>query len=156
MGSQYSTFTSTDSNTGDMPKREQKISEFKRIPVNTESQSKLKLTAILYFIFCAKEYKTIYFAFVYGGNKEHITKHLHCLKLDYRRNQLNLLIISYVCFTLVLSRKYRHTSYRQLARWCWCYLGKVEVRVPLPAYTVTKIRETFPSEDAEYRGFIDI
>ena len=35
------------------------------------------------------------------------------------------------------------------------YLGK-EVRVPIPACAVTKIRETFPSEDAEYRGFIDI
>ena len=26
----------------------------------------------------------------------------------------------------------RHVAYRQLARWCWGYLGK-EIRVPLPA-----------------------
>ena len=56
--------TSTDSNTGDMPKREQIISEFKGIPVNTESQSKLKCTAILYFLFCAKKYKTILHLFM--------------------------------------------------------------------------------------------
>ena len=56
--------TSTDSNTGDMPKREQKISEFKGIPVNTESESKLELTAILYFLFSAKAYKTILHLFM--------------------------------------------------------------------------------------------
>ena len=72
--------TSADSNTGDMPKREQKISEFIGIPVNTESESKLKLTAILYFLFCAKEYKTMLHLFM-AFNKENIIKHLHCLKL---------------------------------------------------------------------------
>ena len=60
-------------------------------------------------------------------------------------------------FYSILSRKYQHTlHFGQLTRWCWGYLGKVEVRVPLPACAVTNIRETFPSEDADYRGIIDI
>ena len=46
--------------------------------------------------------------------------------------------------------KYRYTAYRQLVRWCWGYLGK-EVRVPLPACAVKRIREEFPN--TEYKGF---
>ncbi|KAJ4944140.1 hypothetical protein JOQ06_024078 [Pogonophryne albipinna] len=44
----------------------------------------------------------------------------------------------------------RYTAYRQLVRWCWGYLGK-QIRVPLPACVVVKIRDTFPSPD--YQGF---
>ncbi|XP_060564870.1 P2X purinoceptor 7-like [Ruditapes philippinarum] len=49
-----------------------------------------------------------------------------------------------------INRRHRYTAYRQLARWCWGYLGK-EVRVVLPSCAVIKIRTTYPSED--YEGF---
>ncbi|XP_022101364.1 P2X purinoceptor 7-like [Acanthaster planci] len=52
------------------------------------------------------------------------------------------------------NQKYRHTAYRQLARWCWGYLGR-EVRVVLPACAVNKIRSMFPTNDEEYTGFVD-
>ena len=48
------------------------------------------------------------------------------------------------------NERYRYTAYRQLARWCWAYLGKY-VRVPLPSCAVQRIREEFPSFD--YVGF---
>ncbi|XP_048739500.2 P2X purinoceptor 7-like [Ostrea edulis] len=51
-----------------------------------------------------------------------------------------------------MNERNRYTAYRQLARWCWGYLGK-SVRVPLPSCAVTKIRETFSSE--EYHGYQD-
>lgn len=47
-------------------------------------------------------------------------------------------------------KRHRYTAYRQLVRWCWGYLGK-EIRVPLPACAVNRIREEFPSFD--YKGF---
>ncbi|XP_046860499.1 uncharacterized protein LOC124453706 isoform X2 [Xenia sp. Carnegie-2017] len=51
---------------------------------------------------------------------------------------------------------YRHVAYRQLARWCWGVLGR-EVRVILPSYAVTHIRETFPlpglAEEFQFEGF---
>ena len=63
----------------------------------------------------------------------------------------------YVKASVVLSfnlslfyRKYRYTSYRQLTRWCWGWLGK-DIRVVLPSCAVVKIREKFPSES--YGGF---
>lgn len=40
-------------------------------------------------------------------------------------------------------KKFRHIAYRQLARWCWGYLGK-EVCVVLPACAVMCIRAHFP------------
>lgn len=46
----------------------------------------------------------------------------------------------------------RYTAYRQLVRWCWGYLGR-NVRFPLPACAVIKIRQTFQSN--QYRGFQD-
>ncbi|XP_061190961.1 uncharacterized protein LOC133199103 [Saccostrea echinata] len=46
----------------------------------------------------------------------------------------------------------RYIGYRQLARWCWGWLGK-QVRVPLPACAVHKIRTTYPEENGQYRGF---
>ena len=45
-------------------------------------------------------------------------------------------------------RKNRHVAYRQLARWCWGYLGK-EIRVPLPACAVSCIRAHFPPPGLE-------
>ena len=51
-----------------------------------------------------------------------------------------------------LCRTLRYIAYRQLARWCWGYLGR-EIRVVLPSCAVCKIRNTFPSEDSEYVGF---
>nr|XP_034322605.1 uncharacterized protein LOC117688588 [Crassostrea gigas] len=42
----------------------------------------------------------------------------------------------------------RYTAYRQLVRWCWGYLGR-NVRVPLPACAVTKIRHTFSPTSTE-------
>ncbi|XP_006824597.1 uncharacterized protein LOC102806348, partial [Saccoglossus kowalevskii] len=51
--------------------------------------------------------------------------------------------------------RYRHTAYRQLARWCWGFLGK-SVRVVLPACAVSCIRAHFPppgpEENAVYMG----
>ncbi|XP_066263273.1 uncharacterized protein [Branchiostoma lanceolatum] len=47
-------------------------------------------------------------------------------------------------------RRYRYIAYRRLVRWCWGWLGE-GIRVVLPACAVTKIRETFPSE--QYAGF---
>lgn len=47
-------------------------------------------------------------------------------------------------------RRNRYTAYRQLARWCWGFLGK-NVWVPLPSCAVAKIREIFSSE--QYQGF---
>eukprot|EP00105_Crassostrea_gigas_P005802 XP_011419520.1 PREDICTED: uncharacterized protein LOC105322480 [Crassostrea gigas] len=49
-----------------------------------------------------------------------------------------------------INERNRYTAYRQLARWCWGFLGK-NVRVPLPSCAVAKIRETFSSE--QYQGF---
>ena len=49
-----------------------------------------------------------------------------------------------------INQRYRYIAYRQLARWCWGYLGK-DVRVPLPSCAVNRIREEFPSPD--YDGF---
>eukprot|EP00795_Rhopilema_esculentum_P011048 gene11048-19899_t len=40
-------------------------------------------------------------------------------------------------------KKNRHVAYRQLARWCWGFLGR-EVRVVLPACAVCCIRAHFP------------
>ena len=45
-------------------------------------------------------------------------------------------------------RKNRHVAYRQLAGWCWGYLGK-EIRVPLPACAVSCIRAHFPPPGLE-------
>ena len=45
---------------------------------------------------------------------------------------------------------------RQLARWCWGYLGK-EIRVPLPACAVSCVRAHFPppglEENFVFKGF---
>ncbi|CAH1233056.1 Hypp569 [Branchiostoma lanceolatum] len=49
-----------------------------------------------------------------------------------------------------LNWRYRYIAYRRLVRWCWGWLGE-GIRVVLPACAVTKIRETFPSE--QYAGF---
>lgn len=53
-------------------------------------------------------------------------------------------------------KKYRHVAYRQLARWCWGFLGK-DVRVVLPSCAVMCIRAHFPppglEEDFEFEGF---
>ncbi|XP_072166822.1 uncharacterized protein [Diadema setosum] len=40
------------------------------------------------------------------------------------------------------NEKSRHMAYRQLAWWCWEYLGR-QVRVPLPSCAVNLIRNTF-------------
>ncbi|XP_062588587.1 uncharacterized protein LOC134274751 [Saccostrea cucullata] len=50
------------------------------------------------------------------------------------------------------NRRMRYIGYRQLARWCWGWLGR-QVRVPLPACAVQKIRDTYPEEDGAYQGF---
>lgn len=53
-------------------------------------------------------------------------------------------------------KQLRHIAYRQLARWCWGYLGK-EVRVALPSCAVMCIRAHFPppglEEDFSFEGF---
>ena len=53
-------------------------------------------------------------------------------------------------------KQYRHIAYRQLARWCWGFLGK-EVRVVLPSCAVMCIRVHFPppglEEDFVFEGF---
>ncbi len=48
------------------------------------------------------------------------------------------------------NQKYRQIAYRQLARWCWGFLGK-EVRVVLPACAVNKIQQMFSTNDEEYK-----
>ena len=50
----------------------------------------------------------------------------------------------------LLNQRYRYIAYRQLAIWCWGFLGK-EIRVALPSCAVNRIREEFPSPD--YEGF---
>ena len=54
-------------------------------------------------------------------------------------------------------KKNRHVAYRQLARWCWGFLGK-EIRVVLPSCTVSCIGAHFPppglEEDFEFQGFM--
>ena len=42
-------------------------------------------------------------------------------------------------------RALRHIAYRQLARWCWGYLGQ-KVRVVLPLCAVCRSRSAFPSD----------
>ena len=37
-----------------------------------------------------------------------------------------------------------HVAYRQLACWCWQWLGR-EIRVVLPSCAITRIRSEFPS-----------
>ena len=53
-------------------------------------------------------------------------------------------------------KQFRHIAYRQLARWCWGYLGK-ELRVVLPSCAVMCIRAHFPppglEEDFVFEGF---
>ena len=49
-------------------------------------------------------------------------------------------------------RTLRFLAYRQFTRWCWGYLGR-EIRVHLPACSVTKIRDKFPADDSVYVGF---
>ena len=53
-------------------------------------------------------------------------------------------------------KQFRHIAYRQLARWCWGYLGK-EVRVVLPSCAVMCIRAHFPppghEENFVFEGF---
>jgi len=53
-------------------------------------------------------------------------------------------------------KQYRHIAYRQLARWCWGFLGK-DVRVILPSCAVMCIRAHFPppglEEDFNFEGF---
>lgn len=53
-------------------------------------------------------------------------------------------------------KRYRHIAYRQLARWCWGWLGK-EVRVILPSCAVMCIRAHFPPPGLEdnftFEGF---
>lgn len=48
-------------------------------------------------------------------------------------------------------RKFRYIAYRQLVRWTWGLLGP-EIRVPLPACAVTRIRSRFPGPP--YTGFL--
>ncbi|XP_078698376.1 uncharacterized protein LOC144925944 [Branchiostoma floridae x Branchiostoma belcheri] len=47
-------------------------------------------------------------------------------------------------------RTYRYIAYRQLVRLCWGWLS-ARVRVVYPACAVTKIRDTYPSE--QYTGY---
>ncbi|XP_064635189.1 uncharacterized protein LOC135492574 [Lineus longissimus] len=53
-------------------------------------------------------------------------------------------------------KRMRHISYRQLAKWCWGFLGR-DVRVVLPSCAVSRTRAQFMppvlEEDAEFRGF---
>lgn len=53
-------------------------------------------------------------------------------------------------------KRYRHIAYRQLARWCWGFLG-LHVRVVLPACAVLCIRAHFPppglEDDFIFEGF---
>ena len=50
----------------------------------------------------------------------------------------------------IILRTLHYKAYRQLARWCWGYLGN-EIRVVLPSCAVDKIRTAFPSD--QYVGF---
>lgn len=58
-----------------------------------------------------------------------------------------------------VDQKWRHIAYRQLARWCWGFLGK-DVRVVLPSCAVSCIRAHFLppglEENAQFHGFQDI
>ena len=53
-------------------------------------------------------------------------------------------------------KEMRHIAYRQLARWCWGFLG-YRVRVVLPSCAVSNIRACFPppglEENFQYEGF---
>ena len=53
-------------------------------------------------------------------------------------------------------KQYRHVAYRQLARWCWGFLGK-DVRVVLPSCAVMCIRQHYPppgpEDDFIFEGF---
>lgn len=53
-------------------------------------------------------------------------------------------------------KQLRHIAYRQLARWCWGYLGK-DIRVVLPSCAVMCIRAHFPPPGLEdnfiFEGF---
>ena len=55
-------------------------------------------------------------------------------------------------------KKNRHIAYRQLARWCWGFLGR-QVRVVLPSCAVSCIRAHFPppgnEDDFVFAGFSD-
>ncbi|XP_053378660.1 uncharacterized protein LOC128548224, partial [Mercenaria mercenaria] len=51
-----------------------------------------------------------------------------------------------------INERNRYVAYRQLARWCWGFLGK-EVRVVLPSCAVNVIRDTYPSD--VYKGFLE-
>ena len=70
--------------------------------------------------------------------------------LEYQISKwYNTIILHCFCF---FHRRMRYIGYRQLARWCWGWLGK-RVRVPLPACATHNIRTTYPEENGQYRGF---
>lgn len=81
------------------------------------------------------------------------------IKKNHRRvSCINVAFISYTLidvsstcthkYAFFYYRRNRYTAYRQLVRWCWGYLGR-NVRVPLPACAVTKIRHTFSPTSTE-------
>lgn len=59
-------------------------------------------------------------------------------------------------FYSLFNRRYRYVAYRQFVRWIWEYLGK-NIRVPLPACAVKKIRTTFPEpHNQQHVGFQEV
>jgi len=52
------------------------------------------------------------------------------------------------------SRFFRSVAYRQFYRLIWQYNGNLK-RLPLPCCVYNAIRSEFPSEDGNYRGFLE-
>ncbi|KAM7285654.1 P2X purinoceptor 7 [Ixodes scapularis] len=76
--------------------------------------------------------------------------HFHTLCLDEVVLDVAIQMLQDHGIRVENTRKYRHTSYSQLAHWLWGRLGRNRRRV-LPACAVNRIRERFPSEG--YTGF---
>lgn len=58
------------------------------------------------------------------------------------------------CNCYLLYRFFRSVAYRQFYRFIWQYEGNCK-RLPLPCCVYNSIRTEFPSEDGNYKGFIE-
>ena len=104
---------------------------------------------------------SIRYALTDGYFRQQPIKHVNSMAENLQADHLTSMCVNinrssvtftYILFPFCVHRTLRYVSYQQLARWCWGYLGR-DVRVVLPSCAVSKIRETFPSDDSVYIGF---
>lgn len=104
---------------------------------------------ILYSMFFSVDIKILPFACL----KEHVLVcHANSGRLGYTRHKYILQRLIEIFSNKIFCRRMQQMGYRQLARWCWEWLGK-RVRVSLPACAVHKIQMTFPEEKGPDQWF---